>query len=198
MATCLGKSCSFGLPRVHFVNCSQFMYLVVSLLVLRAGCGIWLYQFLIIAYPFTLDSRQTLLYCRDNALYSFISPSHHFEWQKSTWTAKSNRTEIYCLFRIQSAPFKFGNKSLYMYILGVFTEKSYSKPLERNVVYIPIITLSHMTSHDYIYILGVFTENPYSKPLERNVVYIPIITCTLIQATSHDFKWLQNKPKLSL
>ena len=29
------------------------MYLVVSLLVLRAGCGIWLYQFLIIAYPFT-------------------------------------------------------------------------------------------------------------------------------------------------
>ena len=53
MATCLGKSCSFGLPRVPFVNCCQFMYLVVSLLVLRAGCGIWLYQFLIIAYPFT-------------------------------------------------------------------------------------------------------------------------------------------------
>ena len=53
MATCLGKSCSFGLPRVPFVNCCQLMYLVVSLLVLRAGCGIWLYQFLIIAYPFT-------------------------------------------------------------------------------------------------------------------------------------------------
>ena len=30
------------------------MYLVISLLVLRAGCGIWLYQFLIIAYLFTL------------------------------------------------------------------------------------------------------------------------------------------------
>ena len=53
MTTCLEKSCSFGLPRVPFVNCCQFMYLVVSLLVLRAGCGIWLYQFLIIAYPFT-------------------------------------------------------------------------------------------------------------------------------------------------
>ena len=26
MATCLGKSCSFGLPRVLFVNCCQFMY----------------------------------------------------------------------------------------------------------------------------------------------------------------------------
>ena len=59
MATCLGKSCSFGLPRVPFVNCCQFMYLVVSLLVLRAGCGIWLYRFLIIAYPFTLDSSST-------------------------------------------------------------------------------------------------------------------------------------------
>ena len=52
MTTCLGNSCSFGLPRVPFVNCCQFMYLVISLLVLRAGCGIWLYQFLIIAYLF--------------------------------------------------------------------------------------------------------------------------------------------------
>ena len=32
MTTCLGKSCSFGLPRVPFVNCLQFMYLVISLL----------------------------------------------------------------------------------------------------------------------------------------------------------------------
>ena len=55
MTTYLGKSCSFGLPRVPFVNCRQFMYLVISLLVLRAGCGIWLYQFLIIAYLFTLE-----------------------------------------------------------------------------------------------------------------------------------------------
>ena len=40
--------------RVPFVNCCQFMYLFVSLLVFRAGCGIGLYQLLIIAYPFTL------------------------------------------------------------------------------------------------------------------------------------------------
>ena len=26
MTTCLGKSCSFGLPRVPFANCCQFMY----------------------------------------------------------------------------------------------------------------------------------------------------------------------------
>ena len=53
MTTYMGKSCSFGFPRVPFVNCRQVMYLVISLLVLRAGCGIWLYQFLIIAYLFT-------------------------------------------------------------------------------------------------------------------------------------------------
>ena len=38
--------------------------------------------------------------------------------------------------------------SLSIYILGVFTEKPYCKPLEANVVYIPIITLSQVTSHD--------------------------------------------------
>ena len=30
MTTCLGKSYSFGLPRVPFVNRCQFMYLVIS------------------------------------------------------------------------------------------------------------------------------------------------------------------------
>ena len=34
----------------------------------------------------------------------------------------------------------------YIYILGVFTEGPYSKPLERYVVYIPITTSSHDTS----------------------------------------------------
>ena len=57
MTTCLEKSCSFGLPWVPFVNCCQYMYLVVSLWVLRAGCGIWQYQFLIIAYPFTFPNE---------------------------------------------------------------------------------------------------------------------------------------------
>ena len=31
MTTYLGKRCSFRLPRVPFVNCGQFMYLVISL-----------------------------------------------------------------------------------------------------------------------------------------------------------------------
>ena len=54
MTSYLGKSCTFGLPRVPFVSCCQFMYLVVSLLVLRAEYGILLYQFLIITYRFLL------------------------------------------------------------------------------------------------------------------------------------------------
>ena len=58
MTTYLGKGCSFCLPRVPFVNCRQFMYLVISLLVLRAGYGIWLYQFLIIAYLFTISNNE--------------------------------------------------------------------------------------------------------------------------------------------
>ena len=35
-----------------------------------------------------------------------------------------------------------------IYILSVFTENPYSKPLECNEIYISIITLSHATSHD--------------------------------------------------
>ena len=57
MTTYLGKSCSFCLPRVPFVGCRQFVCLVISLLVLMAGYGIWLYQFLIIAYLFTFHPR---------------------------------------------------------------------------------------------------------------------------------------------
>ena len=74
MTTYLGKSCSFGFPRVPFVNCRQFMYLVISLLVLRAQCGIWLYQFLIIAYLFT--------YFNETALESILmSTQDMFLWR---------------------------------------------------------------------------------------------------------------------
>ena len=58
IAIYFAQACSFGLPWVPFINCCQFMHLVISFLVLRAGCGIWLYQFLIIAYLCTLDIMQ--------------------------------------------------------------------------------------------------------------------------------------------
>ena len=86
MATYLGKSLSFGLPRVPFVNCRQFMYLVISLLVLRAGCGIWLYQFLIIAYLFTLVKKTK---CRTKSLVS-IDKKYFYE-------GYSNRGDIHKL-----------------------------------------------------------------------------------------------------
>ena len=38
---------------------------------------------------------------------------------------------------------------LYIDILGVFTEKHCNKPLEQNVVYILITTLSNTISHDF-------------------------------------------------
>ena len=37
MTTCLEKSCSFDLPRVPFVNCCQFMYLVIYVPHRRGG-----------------------------------------------------------------------------------------------------------------------------------------------------------------
>ena len=73
MTTCLGKSCSFGLPRVPFVNCCHFMYLVISLLVLRSGCGIYLYQFLIIAYLFTLSYFLLTLSLHEFFIILFLS-----------------------------------------------------------------------------------------------------------------------------
>ena len=90
MTTYLGKSCSFCLPRVPFVICRQFVYSVISLLVLRAGYGILLYRFLIIAYLFTfqytpLHSEYTLwhsyLYCQSSltSVYSNAFWNIHYD-----------------------------------------------------------------------------------------------------------------------
>ena len=76
----LSPSCSFhcplqNVPRMPFVNCRQFIYLVISLLVLRAGCGIWLYQFLIIAYFFIWHSPcQRILKCGHTIWAAVSSP----------------------------------------------------------------------------------------------------------------------------
>ena len=45
----LGNNCSLGLPYVLFLPC-LFVIIVFSVLVLRAGFGLWLPQFLIFAY----------------------------------------------------------------------------------------------------------------------------------------------------
>ena len=43
MTTCFGKGYSFGLLFVFFVNVYQFVCLLLSHLVLRVRCEIWLY-----------------------------------------------------------------------------------------------------------------------------------------------------------
>ena len=98
MTTYLGKSCSFGLPRVPFVNCGQFMYLVISLLVLRAGCGICLYQFLIIAYLFTLQTQiapqkrpKTSFEIRASSLYVF---EICLSFETSLWRQKTSFNDL--------------------------------------------------------------------------------------------------------
>ena len=96
MTTCLGKSCSFGLPRVPFVNCCQFMYFVIFLLVLMAGGGAWLYQFLITAYLFTfnyliylfiLHSQSNPLDELFNDIFSkqYMQYRHHFHALTTTY-----------------------------------------------------------------------------------------------------------------
>ena len=89
MTTYLGKSCSFCLPRVPFVNCRQFMYLVISLLVLRAGYGIWLYQFLIIAYLFTFHVQYTILCFSLSYIYNCTSV---FPWNLCSHRIKYGET----------------------------------------------------------------------------------------------------------
>ena len=82
MTTYLGKSCSFCLPRVPFVNCRQFMYLVISLfgfegriwdlivsvpdhcLSFYFPLRIQYTQFLIIAYPFTQFTLVIFMNCK--------------------------------------------------------------------------------------------------------------------------------------
>ena len=102
MTPCLGKSCSFGLLRVPFVNCCQFMYLVVSLLVLRAGCGIWLYQFLNIAYLFPFlhlfmkfDTR-SLSSTENNISQANFFVHHRHSINEINWPANYNwRVDFY-------------------------------------------------------------------------------------------------------
>ena len=67
MTTCLGKSCSFGLPRVAFVNCPQFMYLVPSLSVLRAGYGIVSVPDLCLLFYF--ENMKTMSRKQENILF---------------------------------------------------------------------------------------------------------------------------------
>ena len=61
------------------------MYLVISLLVLRAGYGIWLYQFLIIAYLFTLPTVFEFLTNKQANKQDMISAYEVFQKDETLW-----------------------------------------------------------------------------------------------------------------
>ena len=95
MTTCLEKSCSFGLPRVPFVNCCQFLYIVISLLVLSAGYGIWLYNCLYFflndwdIYAFWDDARPKL-----DSLYANLTIElPHYKTNKMTCASSDDSDE---------------------------------------------------------------------------------------------------------
>ena len=62
LTTYLGKSCSFGL-------------LFINLNVIRVGCGMWLYKFLIIAFLFILNIKTSI--CKDINFFQEISHCHN-------------------------------------------------------------------------------------------------------------------------
>ena len=109
MTTYLGKSCSFGLPRVPLVNCRRFMYLVISLLVYRAGCGIWLYQFLIIAYLFTLLQNCSMIHL------AFVSGSLQGHW----WGFISRNYVVWPIFFLMNV--FIAHKGTHFWFLFAFT-----------------------------------------------------------------------------
>ena len=73
MTTYLGKSCSFCLPRVPFVNCRQFMYLVIFPFGFEGR--IW---DLIVSVP---DHCLSFYFTVNKYLYNFtaLTPSHKLE-----------------------------------------------------------------------------------------------------------------------
>ena len=71
------------------------MYFVISLLVLRAGCGIRLYQFLIFAYLFTLDS----VFPRDifQIITRLLNP-HHYHWNTGAKPVEQRTEKVIITF----------------------------------------------------------------------------------------------------
>ena len=84
----LNDHLSWKLP---FVNCCQFMYLVTSLLILRAGYGIWLYQCLIIGYLLTLLNTSVNWPLNSSAFL-------RFDWANPFHSSFSGVEYLGCLF----------------------------------------------------------------------------------------------------
>ena len=126
ITTWLGKSCSFSLPRVPFLNCCQFKYLVISLLVLSTGHGIWLYHFLIIVYLFILHFRQWI---------------EHAPNTKAISGSKLYRDSFQKYYAISSIPINIPNV-LKIYKLSVITSLVSMQTIKINRVTFNLIYLT--------------------------------------------------------
>ena len=113
MTTYLGKSCSFCLPRVPFVNCRQFMYLVISLLVLRAGYGIWLYQFLIIAYLLTFLPD---LFFSETVLFRLHRKGRHIGHLREDVSCHKNNFRRADSYLRKSTPIRASTKEIWYFV----------------------------------------------------------------------------------
>ena len=127
------------------------MYLVISLLVLRAGYGIWLYQFLIIAYLFYFDfptlyttiphdklkSRlkdlitHCFFYSNGKRRYKYIVLGHqktYFANDHSVCTTKFTETDIV---------------SMLEFVLDTFSSYSTDKYSNRRLAFQWVLTVPH-------------------------------------------------------
>ena len=80
------------------------MYLVISLLVLRVGCGIWLYQFLIIAYLFTLlpltnsNPHSKKAWIRSH-FYLLVTGNYYAKFGDEKGWELISQTQVFVLYR---------------------------------------------------------------------------------------------------
>ena len=86
MTICLGKSWSFGLPLVRFVNCCQFMYLVISLLVLRASDPDHCLSFTLTTVSLSVSMTSAISSEEEDIIYLFTIYEHGGHLRHMTWT----------------------------------------------------------------------------------------------------------------
>ena len=144
MTTYLGKSCSFCLPRVPFVNCRQFMYLVISLFGFEGR--MWDLIVFLLRTLFTGSHVHTsfsclcLIHWRANIL----QVKHHVNWFTSRSSIASSNVHI--SFTLADQFRRFHPCSSYLHTIFTntnpvhkFTSISYTNaPFNCSNVHIPL------------------------------------------------------------
>ena len=103
MTTYLGKSCSFCLPRVPFVNCRQFMYLVIPFwfwgqdsLQQRSGS--------LLGWPLIIESSYPILLPYASLCISWLRKIQSYFWKDQCHTAFDTLKQLLTTALILSFP----------------------------------------------------------------------------------------------